>query len=266
MDSKNKTEILQKIDAYVKGRLTPNQQEELWVELLKHPEYIEYLKTELTVSALIREKRDSETNMKQARPEENASSTGILSFTLSSWKIMAAAAVTILLLSILILVTNRPANQAEPIPEISVVEHLAAPEVTRSVENTPVLTPADSLMLVAFETAVSGNKKKADQLYHTIIERFAGTPVAAEASLNRGILLYNYGRYNDASDSFNKAIDGLEDNSWNLEKAYWFLANSHLQLGRPDSAVTLLRKLQSLDGYYRSKATNMLKTFSRSAP
>jgi hypothetical protein len=46
------TELEKKIDAYIKGNLSNDEVKSLWVDLLRQPEYISLLKTEIDVTRL----------------------------------------------------------------------------------------------------------------------------------------------------------------------------------------------------------------------
>jgi hypothetical protein len=46
--------IQEKIDKYIKGELSPNQVDDLWIEFIKTPHWYEYFITELHLTALIR--------------------------------------------------------------------------------------------------------------------------------------------------------------------------------------------------------------------
>lgn len=53
MKKMRKLSLAKRIDAYLKGDLDEEESERLWVELLQHPEYIDYLETEQAVRRIV---------------------------------------------------------------------------------------------------------------------------------------------------------------------------------------------------------------------
>lgn len=53
MKKMRKLSLVKRIDAYLNGDLDEEESEQLWVELLQHPEYIDYLETEMAVRRIV---------------------------------------------------------------------------------------------------------------------------------------------------------------------------------------------------------------------
>lgn len=49
-------EIEKLIDSYINGDLSDEEAESLWVELIKHPEYLDHLEMEITLKEVIKRK------------------------------------------------------------------------------------------------------------------------------------------------------------------------------------------------------------------
>lgn len=245
-------ELEQKIDAYVKGKLTEEEAQKLWGKLLQHPEYIELLKTELGVRSILA-KRSSNDN------STSAEESSIIYSIQYSWKWMAAAAaVAILVVSINFfqLDTNK-SLQSEVPGKFNLAENLASAEVFRS-QKTETL-PADSLLNRGFEAAISGNISKAIAAYDKIISKYSTESAATKAYLNKGIIQYNSGGFGESIASFKAVIDRNTEREVLEEKAYWYLGNAYINIEQLEKAREAIHKVYSMDGIYRKPSFRLLK-------
>lgn len=240
-------EIIKQIDAYVKGKLNAQQAEELWIDLLKHPEYLDLLEVEITLKALHDDKRDSKKQETGISPLQR------------SWKwIAAAASVAILVVALNFLTGDIQKTIREfALAEISIANNLAAPPVLRSQQST--LTEADSLLNLGFEAALSGNLNKAVDIYETIIQKYDTDPAVAQAYLNIGVITYNDGEFEPAAKAFEQAIARVRDNALLVEKAYWYLGNAYINLNKLEEAREAIHSAYLLDGIYRKTAFRLLR-------
>ncbi|MDZ7682901.1 MAG: hypothetical protein U5J63_14595 [Fodinibius sp.] len=114
-------ELEQKIDAYLKGKLTEEEAQQLWEKLLERPDYIELLETELGVKSILAKKSDS--NEQDSTSAEERSIIYRLK-TSKRW-IAAAAAVAILVVAINFLQLNTSDTVGDlALKNISVTENL----------------------------------------------------------------------------------------------------------------------------------------------
>ncbi len=244
-----------RIDAYVKGQLSGQEAETLWVQLLKRPDYIDLLETELVVKAIIEEElagraEDTKTTYLFGKPVR------------ASWKWVAvAASIAILVISLSLFTTDKqPALQNMTLPEINMVENLSSTPVFRSQKNN--VRRADSLLNVGYKAAISGDIKRAVGIYNDIIRGYGDTPAAAKAHLNLGIIQYNNGRYEEAAGAFSRAAGGVRNDAILEEKAYWYLSNAYVNLGRFADAHEAVQKAYSMDGIYHNPAQRLLNRLS----
>lgn len=231
-------DLEQKVDAYVKGRLSEEEAEQLWVELMKHPEYIALLQTEIDLSRTYQQP------------------SGKNSYY---WKwIAAAAAVILLVVTINVLSPNKPG----PISiwthsNIGIAENMASAEVTRSA--TTALDPADSLLNTGFKAALSGRVDEAMNIFQGVVKQYDTTRAASKAHLNLGILQYNAGKYSKCVDSFNNAISTAGDDSLLIERSYWYLSNAFVNTNQLKQARKAVEQAFSMGDIYKKQSFKLLK-------
>jgi tetratricopeptide (TPR) repeat protein len=248
-------ELEKQIDAYVMGKLTEEEAQELWEKLLKNPEYIELLNTELGVKSIL-DKR-SASNSDTDTP--NAEEANIL-YTIQKYKnwVVAAATVAVLVVAVNILQVDTNQNLKDlSLKEINTRENLSSAQIMRS--QKAELTPADSLLNKGFEAAVAGDINKALQTYNEIIEKYGDQPAAVQAYLNKGIIQYNSGDFEEAINSFDAVLDNVEEKPIVKEKAYWYLGNAYLNTDSLSEARDAIHSAFSMDGIYRKPAFRLLR-------
>lgn len=255
MDHTRDLNLEKQIDAYIKGRLDKSEADELWITLLKRPDYIDLLETELSIKLIIEEQ------LREGRKKsEGAKVTSISQNPLiQSWKwLSAAAAVAILVIAINFLQGDSSQTIRQlALGDINMVENLAAPEVVRSQKTD--ISAVDSLLNIGFKAAISGDMAKALSIYKEVIANYPNTPAVAMAHLNLGIIEYNAESYDAASAAFRDAIKRVEDNPVLEEKAYWYLGNTFINLGQLEEARDAIKGAYSMDGIYRKPALRLLQ-------
>lgn len=246
MNDSDERSLIRTIDAYVKGRLSEEEAEELWVELLKNPEYIDYLETELAVRNIIREGVESE--------EENGRSSN------SRWAWLSAAAVLALLLMVYSFWGVNPPGPEGPsaLPAIDIQAEMAVPEVRRS--SGRALETPDSLLNAGYHAVISGDRPGALLLFRETEKSYGGQLPAAQARLNIGILQYNEGRYEEAHEAFLQTATDSSATEFLREKAWWLLGHSRLKMEQYGESRAALEKAASFDGVYRKRAERLLRS------
>lgn len=242
--SRDKIELARKIDAYLKGKLSEDEIDTLWIELLKRPDYLEYLKTEAAVKDLIEER--SEPDFVQSSTSGAAN---------RPWLSIAAAVVLIIASIVVFRLASQP-DAATLAPDRIDVNELASADVMRSGKDE--IKKIDSLLNLGFESAVSGKTDKARQIFSDIIHNYSDEPTRAMAYLNLGILRYNSHDFSEAAASFRRANQIAEHNSITRQKAHWFLANTYLKNGKKAEAKILLQQISGSKGLYAANAGHLL--------
>lgn len=260
MNNSRDLDLEKRIDAYIKGRLTEDKVEDLWIELLKRPKYIHRLETELSIKLIIEEQLEAEKEeaIPSAVPDTGAQKAEPT--FIRSWKWLAAAAsVAILVIAINFFTYDSGQTIRQlTLGEINLVENLASPEVMRS-QDVAGNTDLDSLLNLGFKAAISGDKDRALEIYQQVARDYQDDPKAAMAHLNVGIISYNAQDYEDASTAFGKAIEQVEDDRVLEEKAYWYLGNTYVNMDRLEEARTAIEQAYAFEGIYQKPASRLLQ-------
>lgn len=238
------TEILKQIDAYVKGRLKEEEADALWGEFAKNPELLKVLEIEVAVKEII-EKQIS------------AAKAGAAVRKLPRWTWHAAAAAVILLVALLqFFRVDTPTNLKEFVVADIEAKHLETANALRGDE--ALISPADSLLNLGFSAFLSGEDQKALELFEEVIRNYDVEPYRSKAYLNKGIILYNNGDFENAVSSFKEAADGASHTKMIEEKAWWYLGNAYVNVGKLKEARESVFKAYQLNGVFRNSAFRLL--------
>lgn len=246
-------ELEKQIDAYVKGRLTDDQEHKLWVRLLQKPGYMDLLETELYIKSIIEE---------DSSQSKSAAPIHITFFNHPRRWAAAAASIGILVIALNLLIdSQRNTIQPLALDSINIVEHMASPEIVRA--DVSNLSEADSILSNGFKAAIAGQFNESMLLYKEVISDFpANTSALAQAHYNIGVIHYNDKNFTNAASAFRQALEITEQNPVLAEKNLWFLSNAYIHLGEYDKAQASIRQVYNFDGIYREAAarlTNRLK-------
>lgn len=253
MKEKEKIEILEKIDLYIRGKLTQDEIDELWKTFLEHPEYYDILETEVHLKSLI--KKGEKPRFVSEKKGSKRSGTA----TIHNYKrwLYAAAAAVILALGLQFFAIQQP----DSIETLALAEieqsYLIGADVLRSgSERTENL---DVAINDALATAYEGETERAIEQFQEILNQSPSDQQRGRVEMNLGILLYNNGRFETAKDHFESVteIEGLENHQ--AEKSWWFLGNTYLNLNQPREAREAIFNAYSMDGPFQSAALSLLK-------
>jgi len=248
-------ELEKQIDAYIKGKLTEEEAQKLWVKLLQRPDYIDLLDTELGLQSILQNRNLEPQNENHSSAEEN---NIIYSLKQSKKWIAAAAAVAILVVAVNILQVDTKQQLGElALKDINIAENLSSAQILRSQKTE--LMPSDSLLNHGFKAAISGDIDKALKMYNKIIEEYGDKPVAVQAYLNKGIIQYNSGSFGESISSFQAVLKKVEQKPVVEEKAYWYMGNAYINIEKLEEARKAIHKTYAMDGIYRKPAFRLLK-------
>ncbi len=246
-------ELEKQIDAYIKGKLSEKEAHQLWEKLLKRPDYIELLETELGLKSIMQDRSTGDASQSPAR--EN---TVIYSLH-KSWKWMAAAAaVALLVVSVNVFQadTNRSVTELAE-QNFNLAENLSSAQILRDQKSE--VSTSDSLLNRGFEAAISGEVSRALQVYDEIIEEYGDKPAAVQAYLNKGIIQYNSGDFGKSIQSFEAVIQNVKDKKVVEEKAYWYMGNAYINIENLSDARDAIHNAYAMDGIYRKPAFRLLR-------
>ncbi len=231
-------EIEKKIGAYLRGDLTENQAQKLWVELLKYPEYIERLQTEIDISRYYRHQTNEKGNYSQY------------------WHWFASAAAVILIVAGINIFSSGGLKD-HTIDTILLNDNLATANVMRSAE--PNFEIIDSVLNTAFENALNSKFDEALTIYNEVIAQYPETVYAAKAFLNIGIIAYNSGEFEKSVARFKKAASTADQNTFIKEQATWYWGNALINTGQHKQAREVLQQTYQLNGVHRNHAARLLE-------
>ncbi|WP_234568193.1 tetratricopeptide repeat protein [Rhodohalobacter sp. 614A] len=254
MKEKEKIEILKKIDLYIRGKLTQDEIDELWKTFLEHPEYYDILETEVHLKSLIKKGEKPRFSSERAEPSTGSDISGI--HTYKGW-LYAAAAAVILALGLQFFALQQPDSvQSFALAEIEQT-HLIGADVLRSGEEGN--ENLDVAINDALATAYEGETERAIAQFQEILGQSLSDQQKARVEMNLGILLYNNGQFETAKNHFESVteIEDLEDHQ--VEKSWWFLGNTYLNLNQPRAAREAIFTAYSMDGPFQAAALSLLK-------
>lgn len=255
MNDQEKIQLQRKIEQYIKGDLSQDEIDELWIEFLKHPEWYNWFETKVHLHSLI--KKGKKPNFPT---DENPSGATQSSFDYKVWFYAAAAAV-ILAISLQFFTFE----QEQPIQSLALTEieqsNLIGADVLRSTD-----TPAENLDVAindALATAYEGETEEAIEQFQDLLAESPNNEQRVRIEMNLGVLFYNSENYESAKTHFQSITetDGIED--YQEEKSWWFLGNVLLNLDQPRQAREAVFNAYSMDGQYQSAALALLKKLDK---
>ena len=243
-----RAEFEQQVDEYLNGRLGQKEIDRLWEEMVKDPSRLEYVKTVANTREVVKK-------LQKEAGAEKQPTTGVTRYV----KYAVAAAVALIIGVLSIYQWSGVEQQAvEPIEAIELNYYRST--------NGDVTSNPDEINKVinrAITMANSGSSSKAIQMLKTKRTEVNDPAHAALLSLNIGSLQYNAGQFDKAINSFKQVIDQKKHiDVLKLEKAYWFLGNSHFQQGDMVAARKAIRNAYELDGAYRRVAGTYLNAMA----
>lgn len=236
MNSEQEVNIKEKIHRYINGELNEQETEELWAVLVKNDEYYDYMQTAA--------------NLKAINGSESAVPVPFLR------KVAYAGAAVLLLLitvfGLFKLMNSQPAPSVQPISSIEL-------PFQRSVD---VSTTVDDGNIIRKAILLNYNNKfnKAVGLLQNELKKANNADYRTRLNIMLGVLYYNKKMFEEAKKYFLKVLsDKNRIGALRLEKAYWYLANTWIQLSKVEKAKYAIKKVIEIDGAYSRVAHNYLK-------
>lgn len=245
MDKHNiNKELEKKIDLYINGQYSQEEIDALWAELVQNEYYLDYAKSVANLKALIVDDRKS----KQTTPIYQL-------HKIASYGVAAALAFIIGVMGILSYNSDIVSpNQLNPIEWIEY-------DTYRSSNDSPEITD-NEVIKKAIKLVNDGNTQEAIQLLENEISIENNSETLAELSLSLGSILYNFGDYEKALTNFMRVVSQANIESLILEKGFWYLANTQIQLDKLVEAEVSLQKTLDIDGQYSRVAERYLNAIA----
>lgn len=251
-----KEELRRRISQYISEELNHNEVEQLWKDLLDHPELLKELKAQATIKSIYRE--SEEKAVKPAAPK------GLYTNYMkpyAGWA-LALAAILLIVVGLNLFNDRSQTSGSEPLASIS-LEHLESSDVLRSDGET--LSGFDSLMHSGYSAAVNNNTQLAISYFEEAenLELDEDHP-AGVAKMNLGIIYYNDRNFEHAASLFSDAMESATSSS-TFEKSRWFLANTYAQLGELEQARKVAAEVYESGGAFSDDAYNLMESLGAEA-
>lgn len=251
MKETEKIELLEKIDSYIKGRLSQEEIEDLWIEFLKYPDIFHYFETEVQIQDMIKD-RDIPESFQIDRVEEPKREA-------SSYKVWAyaAAAAVILALGLQFFAIQQPGADTSrlALTEIELDEMIGS-DIYRSEDE---ILEFDMQINHAIAMAYNDSLDKAIKTFRELLEKDLNDRQLARAELNIGILLYNNGEYEEAKNHFERVIRLESVHESFIEKGWWLYGNALLNTGDVEGARDAVNLAYGMNGRFQKPALALLK-------
>ena len=244
IESNIKNDLEQEIDDYLAGRLSPEEIDDLWAELIQDDYYLDYMKSAASLKKLIEN-------------EENELSR-VFQFTPTQKWFSAAAAVLLLVGSVVVF--NLTVQSPETLQPISAIEL----DYYRSAEGAATEAEASEMLQQVVMAANQGNVEAAIAIIDNEIATAGTVNKASELMITAGSILYNNGYYLEAINRFEQSLSNEPDDLLLKERAWWYLGNAYFQLNMIDEAKEALENAYQLNGAYSRVAQSYLKALSTS--
>lgn len=241
IESKINKELEGQIDLYVNGKLSEEQVDELWAELIQDEYYLDYTKSVANLKAVIEKKRKANTKAPVHHLRK------VLGYG-------AAAAVALLIGVIGILnysATNGTSNEIEA---LSWMDY----GTVRNPETSSEILTDNEIIRQAISLTNNGNTEEAISLLTEELTKVSEPVDIAEISLMLGSIQYNYGNYSEALVSFNRVVDQESVDDKILEKAWYYLGNTYIQLDNMTEAKLAFEQTIDYDQQYSRVAQRYL--------
>lgn len=265
--NKEDKEILVRIDRYIRGELREEEKERLWKEFLRKPEYYHWFETELH----LRRMKESDGNSGSGIPNGNGQQNGmpggrvlngkgspVMSMMSQmrsyTWVLAAAAVLTLIVGMRFFLFQDSPDVHQLAVNRIDATE-LSGAGITRSDDQPDDINQVALSRGIAF--AYNGDEAEAGEQFILVLNASDNPDLVSKAQLNLGIVRYNQQNFEEASDYFSQSLQSGVLSAFLEEKTHWFLANSYLNLGREEQALTELDAVLEIEGRYESDASHL---------
>ena len=239
IESNVKKDLEYKIDLYINGKLNQEEVDELWAELIQDGYYLDYTKSVANLKAVIESNRESQ----QVAPV----------YTLRKIVNYGAAAAIALIIGVISVINY---SSTTTITDVAALEQLDLGTI-RGSEDSPAVTASD-IIREAIEMVNNGNVEEAISLLESNLTVVEAPEMVAEISLTLGSIHYNYGEYDSAASNFEQVVSQSSIDIEVLEKGYWYLGNTYLQLDRLNDAENAFQKVVEMGSQFsRIARTNL---------
>lgn len=244
IESNRNKDLEKRIEAYVDGKLSAAEVDELWAELINNEYYYDYMKSVASLKK-ISEERERESGLQKVESQK---------------KVWLSAAAAILLMIGAATIFNLSTQSAEMVSPISSIEL----DYYRSADGTAAenIEAESDVVRRAISTANTGDVAEALSLINEELDKTNSEYEQAELMITSGSILYNSGRFDDAIERFEEALKIDYNDVMLRERNYWYLGNAYFQVNKLDEAKVALEEALELNGAYSRVAQSYLRALS----
>ena len=240
-------QINEQITLYIKGELSEEEEDLLWVEFLNDKRLFKKFQTELNLYDLFQNKNFT-LNESDYRVEEPRGRYTPFYYT--------AAAALLLICSLYLYNVTGSGTEALAIDSIELSEMLGS-NIYRDDEST--VSEADRDINRALAAALNGDTERAYTILTSLPAEQLSSAHSLQVMFNKGILAYNIGNFDDSASYFSE-LTSLEDvPGYMTESANWFMANSFLKLGESGKAEAVLQLIIDQNQIHTEDAKTVIK-------
>lgn len=227
-------QIQEQIQDLLEGRLSEEQSDKLWAQLIQNPNYTEYMKTAAAFHHAA----------KDIAPDAPEEATRAEDTEATIWPLFTKAAASLLLvIGIIGLLYIIAPNESDELTPLAMIE-------LDNVRSAQDYSGSEHLLQTAISHSVNGEHGVALRLTEQIMDNPESVEQYHEANILAGIIYYNQGEFVTASEIFARTAYNDEAPLLLVEQGYWYQANAMLHLGNEDEALELMRKVVELDGAF----------------
>lgn len=240
-------QINELITRYIKGELSEEGEDLLWVEFLNNRELFRQFQTELNLYDLFQNK-DFSLNESDYRVEEPQKKYAPFFYT--------AAAAVLLICTIYIFNLSSSGPETLAIAEIELSEMLGS-NIYRDEESS--VSGTDRAINRALAAALNGETERAYVILNSLPDEQITSAQSLQIKFNKGVLAYNTGNFERSASYFSEiaSLEGAPE--YMMESANWYQANSFLQLRENEKAVSILHEIVDQNQIHREDAEAVLK-------
>lgn len=238
------------IDAYRAGKLSDEEIDELWAEMLHNPDQLDYLINSVNLET-IASSHESLEQITANRPKQSNSNPVIYRISAAWMRYAAVFLVTIGILSTIYFFGTDYIFEPKPLSEIELNSYRSS-SIPSSVFDYEVQRAINMASLENFDMAI--------QKLQEIEEADLTEEQKITLAVNKGSVYYNRGDYSSAEAEFQNILNEYDNlHLLTEEQAHWFLGNIYLQMGDEDKARVHIQKTYDLNGAYQRLAERYLR-------
>jgi tetratricopeptide (TPR) repeat protein len=234
-------ELERRIDLYLEGKLSHEEIDELWADLLQDKYYYDYMKTAATLKGMAQEKQ-SEAKI----------------YTFSPLKQAYLAAAMILVAAAFVVFNLYDESGVTTVEPVSAIEL----DYYRSADGLATEGQYSEKLMIVISAANRGDIEGAIAIIDRELAASSDPVLSHELLVTAGSILYNAGRYDLALERFEAGVQLNSPDILLNERNYWYLGNTYFQLNMIDEAKVALERAYDLNGAYSRIAQSYLRALS----